>query len=619
MSSEENYKQRFNEFISSKKNEGTNTDDFIQLVKQFYRVNTRSYITDNFFLKSHHCFLLPYENYTSNKGGVLSGFQTSPTKFDIVNVTDNSDTTCREKTLFVKILDISTQSRESVYDLCIFDILSSLIFEYLIQNDQIFRSNYSNFIPKYKNSCLTYVKRLNEKTIGWDLNEIRNNLSKSNSLELLKSDQKSVLLIYEAITNSVSVFSAFYNSYLNKEIIIINEILNCVPNFYNFLKYIGLKYGYMHNDLHTDNIIYNKSTKTLMLIDFGRNSFAYFKHNHIQEIRNKINNEFKKLNYNELYSIEGLISVEELYMKTQPRLFKGFISPLITLSPDNKKFIGVIYDLITFSLNMYLRELQYLESMESIHSPADNGFYYEKKKNLISLFDELLKLTPKVSSKTPYFSSSNYFFDINTNFTNFNNIVLKYDKIYNTLTSLPDINDNERQRYMIYLHGITHLAYLYCYCLNSFSGFDLSTQENRLHFISKEIIAGDFQIKFRDLVNFATYLIHNIYSHDNSGLLYIIQKDLILSEFIKSQRGGNKNPLNTSIGQKEICQKQLSKEDINTEIDEQIQIQERNIERQKEKIITEHITDNDIIDISSIYNKTTGGLFNKKKLLKKYK
>ena len=48
-------------------------------------------------------------------------------------------------------------------------------------------------------------------------------------------------------------------------------------------------------------------------------------------------------------------------MKTQPRLFKSFISPLITLSHNNKKFIGVIYDLITFSLNMYLRELQYLD------------------------------------------------------------------------------------------------------------------------------------------------------------------------------------------------------------------------------------------------------------------
>ena len=132
MQSEENYNRQFNQFISSKIGNRTNIDEFTQSVKQFYKGNTGLDITDNFFLKSHYCFLLPYENYRSNKGGILSGFQTSPTKFDIVNVTDNSDTTCREKTLFIKILDMSTQSRGSVYDLCIFDILSSLIFEYLI-------------------------------------------------------------------------------------------------------------------------------------------------------------------------------------------------------------------------------------------------------------------------------------------------------------------------------------------------------------------------------------------------------------------------------------------------------------------------------------------------------
>ena len=606
MQSEENYNRQFNQFISSKIGNRTNIDEFTQSVKQFYKGNTGLDITDNFFLKSHYCFLLPYENYRSNKGGILSGFQTSPTKFDIVNVTDNSDTTCREKTLFIKILDMSTQSRGSVYDLCIFDILSSLIFEYLIENDEKFGSNYSNFIPKYKNSFLTYVKNINERTINWDLNEIHNNLSKSNSLELVTSHQKSVLLIYEAITNSVSVFSAFYDSHINKERTIITEILNCVPNFYNFLKYIGLKYGYMHNDLHTDNIIYNKSTKTLMLIDFGRNSFAYFKHNNIPEIKNKINDEFKKLNYDELYSIYDQISVEELYMKTQPRLFKSFISPLITLSHNNKKFIGVIYDLITFSLNMYLRELQYL----------DLG---EKKNKLIALFDQLLKLTPKISTKLHYYSSANYFFDINTNFTNFNVIVQKYNEIYNTLTSLRDIDDNERQRYMIYLHGITHLAYLYCYCVNSYKGLNLSTPEQRLKFISNDIIASDFQIKFGDLVRFATFLIHNIYASDGE-LLHIFQKDLILSEFINSRSGGYKYYLNTNGGQKDICQTQLSKQDINTEIDKQIEIQERNLERQKEKIIiTKHVNENDIIDISSIYNKLKGGLFTKKKILKKYK
>jgi len=75
-------------------------------------------------------------------------------------------------------------------------------------------------------------------------------------------------------------------------------------DFYNFLKYIGTIYGFMHNDLHTQN---NK----LVLIDFGRSYFAEFMTD--DEINNKVMCEFKKLNY----QIPNITNINQLYENRQ--------------------------------------------------------------------------------------------------------------------------------------------------------------------------------------------------------------------------------------------------------------------------------------------------------------
>jgi hypothetical protein len=48
-----------------------------------------------------------------------------------------------------------------------------------------------------------------------------------------------------------------------------------ILEFLNWLAYVGRKFGFLHNDLHMGNVLYDKKRQRLVLIDYGRCHFGY--------------------------------------------------------------------------------------------------------------------------------------------------------------------------------------------------------------------------------------------------------------------------------------------------------------------------------------------------------
>jgi hypothetical protein len=253
-------------------------------------------------------------------------------------------------------------------DLVICDVVSATIMERL-------RSRYASIsvhFPIYIDSSVgQYIGTRNQEY--WTYNDIHYENEKSihNYSSVINPYDKyitykdrCVIMIYESV-NLLS-FEKVFTNYKNDKSSPTNvmKCLNVLFDFYdlvNSLKFLGVYYGFMHNDLHSANIIYNEDTGRVMIIDLGRVSYRKYIDSPSTQINADVAYQFYKLGYNDLYSDirSGINSYKDLY--SNKRLFRYRLSEKVSSSITDKNiYYGFIYDLITLTLQFYIKSLYFL-------------------------------------------------------------------------------------------------------------------------------------------------------------------------------------------------------------------------------------------------------------------
>jgi hypothetical protein len=449
--------------------------------------NRNDLLSSSYFNKSALTQLLKFESYTpTDNGNLISASENC--KFTIAEV-KMEDETNNEK-IFIKVVDYSSQTVNHIMDLILFDVLNSIIFEklLLLPENQIYR----NFIPKYKGSFVSYIKN------NWNFNELnyKNSLSPYYYDNVLTGRSpyyrnKGIVFMSESI--DIVGVSRIFRKYdydptpENKQRMI--EVIYKSSDLYEFIKYLGLTYGFMHNDLHMDNVVYDITNKRLVLIDFGRVSFKKYISTVNPEWKDCLLSEYNKLNYNEL--LRGIRINDYTDLFKNPDLFTEKTS----IGTDGNYF-GVIFDLMTYTCNFYIRTLYF---MYKIHRNKYDEFL--KNFNLIMKttfrnVDYLLDHEVGISCPIPIDELVRNYVSVRTNYIS----SIAEDEIKKHFTFL-----SEGLFYMsLYLHFIKGGRNLNVFERNEFVFFHFHILKNNL---------SDFKIyierelrPFRDQLAFDTFI-----------------------------------------------------------------------------------------------------------------
>ena len=130
----------------------------------------------------------------------------------------------------------------------------------------------------------------------------------------------------------------------------IEEIFEVFPKFYDALLLLGTDYGFLHNDLHLDNILYDKKTKNLVCIDYGRCHFQEFPEDYNKDTM--ITSELHKANF---------MTFNDSYSFIMNKINKSLNSSC----KINSKYIMCVMDMITLCGNMYIVYLTHTTEFKS--------------------------------------------------------------------------------------------------------------------------------------------------------------------------------------------------------------------------------------------------------------
>lgn len=478
-------------------------NDFNEAIKNLiksikgYNTSLVSEGGNSFLTLSYLTFLLPFKEYKPYNDGNLFSNSLS-CLFTLADIVEEGDNNYR---LFIK-LSSKDRQRYRTDDSIIIDILSAIIFEYILNKDK-YINNRSNFV-RYKGSTLSYVTESNK----WDFNEISdrtNGLTYYNENNLTKWSKppykyEYFLVMYEAINDPINVTDIFIQ---DNQLLMIEVFNNCC-NIYDFIKDIGFDLGFMHNDLHMGNIVYDKLTKKMILIDFGRSSFAYFIHNYIEELSNEIFVEFTKLNYSyastgdassmfsrQTYKYKEENNIKELYEDN------NIYGQNIAIKTANDKYFGGIFDLITFSLNMYIRTLYYIHKYKNSELSTFKNH-----------FDSIIKINYNVNNPINL---------VNHDFINFEN----------DQASLQDEQDSENEQIPKFIDTEQDLDTL----INSF----VNIRDNYINTLICEKTKRHFTMLLEGLL-YTALLIH--FNKFNTNIIFkyfqVVLNDLDKSLFMKN-------------------------------------------------------------------------------------
>lgn len=392
------YNRELEQIINIYKNEISRISNDYNKLNQFFikikqliskKINqsaNRDFLLSNsFFAKSALTQLLKFESYTPKDNGNLI-VSSENCKFTISEVIMEGETTPEK--IFIKLVDYNSQSVNHDIDLLIFDVINAIIFEKLLALPQY--QKYRNFIPKYKGSFVSYTKN------NWNYNELnyKNILSPYHYDNILSGNspyyrEKSLVFMTESINliSVLAVFLEYENDRRNTEKI--NRVVKVITKFadlYEFIKYFGYKYGFMHNDLHMVNVIYDISNDRLVLIDLGRGAFKKFITNVTPELNNSLMSEFIKLDCAELLKKANIKNYSDLF--TNSDLYENTLS-----IESNGNYFGVIFDLMTYTMNVYMKTIYYFRKIYTLnqYNVITENLFKLIKVNYDALFpDELL-------------------------------------------------------------------------------------------------------------------------------------------------------------------------------------------------------------------------------------
>jgi len=331
---------------------------FINLNDFFTQISTRD-IINNYFIKSFYLQLWTMiQSYSDSRNGKLIGNSVN-CKFALADlVIANSPHIFKG---FFKIVNLQSQfhhPHRSGEDLLICDIVSAIIIERL-KNKNI---KINHHFTQYIDASLGYYKKVGNNEF-WMLDNNRyTNINSMHHFNYTVNHQftdynnKCIIMTGNAV-NLLSLKHIFLSYKNNKNSV---NLLNCLNalidyvNLSNVLKYLGIYYGFIHNDLHAANIIFNLDTNKLMFIDLGRVSFRKYIDRPSIDINSITEYNFYKLGYNDLYSdISPVDTYSKLY--TNPRLF---IHRLSEPSPNNPNlYYGFIFDMITLTIQFYIKTI----------------------------------------------------------------------------------------------------------------------------------------------------------------------------------------------------------------------------------------------------------------------
>jgi len=366
----------------------------------------------NFFIKSFYSQALFVDTFSGFPE--LQG-NSANCKFQIADVTLDR----KSFTIFYKIVKYENQNRNITTertDLLLYDVVNSIIIDKIIHknnrniqyhNDLNKFFKLRNHFPRYNDSTLSFYKSDRQKSY-WDYNIIKytNPISPHNFKTVINNSpslykDKCMLISYFAI-NMVSFEKVFINYRRHPAnslytTIALRALLGYIP-LINALIYLGILYGFMHNDLHSGNIVFNLDTNNLMIIDFGRTSFKKYIDTPIEAINNCVEYNIHKLGYNDIYQSLPLNDYPSIYAQRQ--LFNYRLS--ISLEHDPSFYFGFIYDVITVTLHTYIKLLLFFEkeysSMMTYIISYLNGIIYINYNNIRDNLIGDFKFTMSTSS-----------------------------------------------------------------------------------------------------------------------------------------------------------------------------------------------------------------------------
>jgi len=449
---------------------------------------------DSFFKKSYLSLLLPFENYISFKNGDLQSNSGNCT-YTLATITTKEK---KDEIIFIKVVQKESQEPNSYSpnDLLLIDIIVSFTFDYIFKNDISFR-HYSKYIPSFKYSFPSYSRILYDYSMNWNYNDLidynsENSISPYSNKTIENPSEtdyeiECFMVVYEAVNKPTTLSLLLYNYLINKTTINKNKLLsyfNKTCDLYDFIKDIGLKYGFMHNDLHLSNILYDQVFDKLLIIDFGRANFAKFILEPNKEINNFTYSEYIKLCYSELLG-ELQPNDNEILKKLYDNY--TYFGTRYSIIGSNNNYFGIIYDLITFIMNLYIYLIAYIYSENNdVYMTFTKHFYkiiavrfntvndiinHNIEINVVSTIDELIEI----------------YCDIRDNYIN-----------------TPQVECDTKRFYLMLLEGLLYSALYYQHINYNKGWFNIST--NNFYIFSH------FQIltNLYDLIKFKNFIINDI-------------------------------------------------------------------------------------------------------------
>lgn len=500
-----------------------NIDDYLENISIIINyLDYDEHKIDLFFAKSYLGLLLPFDNYIPFKNGDLQSNSGNCT-FTLATVATKEK---KDEILFIKVVDKEEQNQllNTSQDLLLFDIIVSFTFDYIFKNDISFK-HYSKFIPNFKYSFPTYTRALDYYSKNWNYNDLINYNSIKTispySVEAIETPSKteyeieSYIVMYEAINSPTTISKLVFDYFTSKTAVNKNNLLGYfskVCDLYDFIKDIGLKYGFMHNDLHLSNVIYDKTSDKLLMIDFGRASFAKFIKETNEEINKLAYSEFVKLYY---YAIIGNIEPHDTQILKKLYDNYSYNGTRHSIIGSNDNYFGIIYDLITFTMNLYLYLIAYIYTEDKEAFQTFSKHFYKIIAVRFDSMQEIISHTVEIKVVQSVDQLIEHYCDIRDNYIN-----------------TPQVDCDTKRFYLTLLEGLLYSALFYQY--NKLSNIGWFSIDNTMPFIFSY-----FQIltNMNALINFKNFIVNDILG--NSEYAAKLSSDSFLKHFIdKSKMNG---------------------------------------------------------------------------------